>query len=135
MDFNGGFLPILETPSGKMINESGVIAEFANSYAGPDQGLKLWPHETAPLGDVESNMETAKHKLFCQKFDKATFGSFFGAFLANFKDEEKNKGFKQTIIEAEKLIVEQSNGANWLSGRDQPMYIDISCFVMSERIA
>jgi len=25
------------------------------------------------------------------------------------------------------------NGANWLSGRDQPMYIDISCFVLLER--
>jgi len=27
------------------------------------------------------------------------------------------------------------NGANWLSGRDQPMYIDISCFPMLERAA
>ena len=59
LDFNGGFVPILETPSGTLINESGIIAEFANSYAGPNQGLKLWPHETAPLGDVEANMETA----------------------------------------------------------------------------
>ena len=58
LDFNGGFVPVLETPAGTMINESGFIAEFANSLAGPDQGLKLWPHEAAPLGDVEANMET-----------------------------------------------------------------------------
>jgi len=48
----------METPAGTMINESGFIAEFANSFAGADQGLKLWPHETAPLGDMAANMET-----------------------------------------------------------------------------
>lgn len=44
LDFNGGLVPILETPTGTMINESGFIAEFGNDFAGPDQGLKLWPH-------------------------------------------------------------------------------------------
>ena len=106
MEFNGGFVPILETPAGTMVNESGFIAEFASSFAGPDQGLKLWPHETAPLGDVEANMETAQHKLFCQKFDKATFGAFFQAFLNNFGNEEKNNAFKDAIITAEKMFVE-----------------------------
>jgi len=77
LDFNGGFLPMLETSAGTMINESGFIAEFANSLAGPDQGLKLWPHETAPLGDVAANMETGQHKLFCQKNDKTILGPFF----------------------------------------------------------
>ena len=117
-----------------MINESGFIAEFANSLAGPDQGLKLWPHEAAPLGDVEANMETGKHKLFAQAFDKVTFGAFFQAFLQKFADEEKNKLMLAAIISAEAMIVKQMNGANWLSGRDEPMYVDISCYVCSERI-
>ena len=118
LDFNGGFLPVLETPAGAMINESGFIAEFANSFAGPDQGLKLWPHEAAPLGDVEANMETGQHKLFAQKWDKITFGPFFGAFLAKFEDEEKNKAMKDMLISLEAMLVKQMNGANWLSGRD-----------------
>jgi len=47
---------VLETPAGAMIPESGFIAEFATSFAGPDQGLKLWPHEVAPLGNVAANI-------------------------------------------------------------------------------
>ena len=117
-----------------MINESGFIAEFANSLAGPDQGLKLWPHEAAPLGDVEANMETGQHKLFAQKFDKATFGAFFQSYLSKYADEEKNKVLQAAIISAEEMIVKQMNGANWLSGRDEPMYVDISCYVVSERL-
>lgn len=126
---------MLETPDGTMINESGFISEFINGLQGPDQGLKLWPHECAPLGDIEANMETGKHKLFAQKFDKLTFGPFFGAFLTKFSDEEKNKALKDTIGEMEKMFVKQMNGANWLSGRDEPMYVDISCYVLVERIA
>ena len=134
LDFNGGFVPILETPAGTMINESGFIAEFANGLAGPDQGLKLWPHEAAPLGDIEANIETGKHKLFAQAFDKATFGAFFQAFLSKYEDEEKNKVLKTALIAAEAMIVKQMNGAPWLSGRDHPMYIDISCYVVCERL-
>ena len=33
------------------------------------------------------------------------------------------------------MFVKQMNGAKWLSGRDEPMYVDISCFVIVERIA
>jgi len=64
LDFNGGFIPILESPAGTMINESGFISEFATSFAGSNQGLKLWPHEAAPLGDIAANIETGQHKLF-----------------------------------------------------------------------
>ena len=36
LDFNGGLIPVLESPDGTLINESGFIAEFANEFAGPN---------------------------------------------------------------------------------------------------
>ena len=33
------------------------------------------------------------------------------------------------------MFIKQMNGAKWLSGRDEPMYVDISVFVVVERIA
>ena len=44
-DFNGGFVPILEFPSGEMVPESDIIVEFALQKAGPDQGLDLVPRD------------------------------------------------------------------------------------------
>jgi len=50
--FNEGLIPILESPDGTMVNESGVIANFAIDFAPEGQGMKLWPHEGAPKGDI-----------------------------------------------------------------------------------
>lgn len=62
-DFNGGFVPILETTEGVMVNESGPLAQFACDFAGPNQGLKLWPHEKVAPGDVNAGVGTVQHKL------------------------------------------------------------------------
>jgi len=63
MKLNGGLVPVLESPDGTMVNESGFISEFANSYAPEGQGLAFWPHDVAPKGDVAANMKTVQHKL------------------------------------------------------------------------
>ena len=44
-DFNTGVLPVLEVPSGELIPESGIIADYALQVAGPNQGLKLIPDD------------------------------------------------------------------------------------------
>lgn len=82
-DFNGGLVPILESPSGCMVNESGVIMDFAEEFAKPGQGIPLRPNEGKP-GDVESNMKTAKMRLNMQKFDGIFHKSFWGTFLNRF---------------------------------------------------
>ena len=58
MKLNGGLIPVLESPDGTMVNESGFIAEFAENFAPEGQGLVFWPHKAAPLGDVAANMKT-----------------------------------------------------------------------------
>ena len=44
LDLNGGMIPVLETPAGDQIIESGVVALFATEYAA-DSGLKLIPSD------------------------------------------------------------------------------------------
>jgi glutathione S-transferase len=69
LDFNNGFVPILESPDGTMINESAVISEFASAYAKPADGIKILPFE-GKNGDLSAAMETAKMRLAMQDFDK-----------------------------------------------------------------
>jgi len=45
LDFNNGFVPILESSDGAMVNESAVISQFAVEYAKPTDGIKLLPSE------------------------------------------------------------------------------------------
>ena len=57
-DFNGGFVPVLESSDGRMINEHAVVAAFASEFAKPEDGIKLWPSE-GKNGDVLACMTTA----------------------------------------------------------------------------
>lgn len=87
MDFNGGLVPILETPNGTMVNESGVISQFACDFK-PDS-YQLWPHEGNP-GNVEATVATGRMRLNIQKFDNLFMGNFFPAYMMRFTDEAKN---------------------------------------------
>jgi glutathione S-transferase len=44
LDFNGGAIPILETPEGDLIKESGIIAQLAVELGG-DEGVALIPKD------------------------------------------------------------------------------------------
>ena len=80
-------MPILETPSGTMVNESGIISQFACDFK-PDSN-QLWPHEGNP-GNVEANVASGRMRLNMQKFDSLFMSNFFPAFMMRFTDEAKN---------------------------------------------
>ena len=42
VEFNGGMVPVLETPSGDLIKESSIIAIFAHELGGKN-GVDLFP--------------------------------------------------------------------------------------------
>ena len=71
LDFNGGFVPLLETPDGQMINESAVCMQFAMDYG--DSDVKLFPT------GKEHAMAAAKQRLLMLEFD-SLFGPFWNAF-------------------------------------------------------
>jgi glutathione S-transferase len=45
VDFNGGMVPILETPNGDLIKESAVIMAFANESGPKYGGVRLIPSD------------------------------------------------------------------------------------------
>ena len=84
VDFNGGQTPILETPEGSMLKESGVISQFASDYAKGEDGIPLYPSEAHP-SDLSASMASAKMRLDCQAFDKflPKFFPLFGSRFTN----------------------------------------------------
>jgi glutathione S-transferase len=132
LDFNGGFMPVLESPDGTMINESAVIAMFASEYA-RGKGLPLTPSENAP-GDVAANMKTAQHRLMQLKFDPISLAPIFMALGSKFADEEGSAKLRENLPKLEQFFVDNLNGGNYLSGTDQPMYVDLHCFPMASRL-
>ena len=53
--------------------------------------------------------------------------------MAAFKDAEKNAAFAAKFPEIEAFLKENMGSAPYLSGTDEPMYIDIYCFTPVER--
>ena len=66
VDFNGGSVPILETPHGHLIPESGIIQQWAMEH-NPSGGLQLIPSD--PL-------EAAKMRVRMDAFGKTLKGLF-----------------------------------------------------------
>jgi len=131
-DFNTGLLPVLQTPKGDMLKESDVIFNFAYDFAPVDQGLKLYPSCGAAPGDLEASIETAQHRLFMKKFDAAILGTWFGVLRGGCAEADVQK-LVDVLKVMEETFKTQMNGKNWLSGRDDPMMIDVYCYPLIER--
>ena len=67
------------------------------------------------------------------QFDKH-MGKFFQALLSLFKDEEKVTAFKESLPLWEAHVARLSEKTGWLSGHEEPMYIDVHFFPMLERL-
>lgn len=130
LDVNGGFVPMLETPDGKIIYESAVIAEFASFYG--QGGIPLWPHEANP-GDLNAAMATGAMKLEMLKFDKF-IGKFWPALMTRYQDEEKIANLKETLPAIEEFLKSNLGDKKFMGG-EEPMYIDMHCFPPLERLA
>lgn len=133
LDFNGGFIPVLETPEGHLVKESAVVAQFAVDYAGPNQGLKLWPNEGA-VGDVAASLAAAQMRINIQEFESlGVIGLWYNAMINKLADAERNQNIINKLPEIEAWVVKNLNGKDFLGG-DQPAWIDIHAFTPSSRI-
>lgn len=131
LNINGGDIPLLETPDGKIISDSKVISDFASNF-GQGQGLPLWPHEAKP-GDLSAAMATGAMKLEMLKFDKF-MGLFAHSMFTRHQDEEKIAKLKEALPDLEAFVV-KNLGDNKFMGGEEPMYIDMYCFPLLERFA
>jgi glutathione S-transferase len=131
-DFNGGLVPILESPDGTMVNESAIISQFAVEYAKAEDGLKLWPSE-GKTQDIAACMLTGKHKLLMLEFDKF-MGAFWGAYVSRFTDDEKINTMIESNVKLEAWFKKNIGNGKFLNGTDEPSQLDIHCFVVVERL-
>lgn len=131
LDINNGLVPILETPDGTTIHESEVIMAFANNY-GQNSGYNLWPH-TSVVGDLDATIASGKMKLEMLKFSKINNG-MWPALGSGFKDETKVQQLRDNLVEWEEFFTRNLNGADYLSGTNEPMMIDVFAYPIAERL-
>jgi glutathione S-transferase len=113
LDFNGGFVPVLENTDGTLIPESGIITSFALEFGG-DKGAQLIP---------EDPFVAAKMRVEMNKFDK-TIKDYFAVVISRYEDEEKINTFVENILPKYEEACTNANG-KYLMGTDDVTFIDI----------
>jgi glutathione S-transferase len=111
-----------------------MIANFAINV-NSDKGLKLWPHEAAPKGDLQACQRTADHQCAMQECDKLTMSPYWKPYMEKFTVNESMDAYTANCPAIEEFFKKCMGGHEYLSGTDQPMYIDIHCYVMCEMLA
>ena len=114
LDFNGGFVPILETPAGDLIKESDIIMHFANEQGGKD-GLELVPSDP---------IEAAKMRVEMANFGKALDGAW-PLVMKRGEDVEANENFKINTLPKWEALVSKVPEGKWLFGTDEPTWLDL----------
>jgi|EP00670_Eutreptiella_braarudii_P010276 glutathione S-transferase len=111
LDFNNGFVPVLETPAGDLIKESGVVAQFAHDYS--SEGFDLWPKDPT---------QAAFMRLEMAAFD-ATLGNFFAIYMSRGLDDETTDRFGSTgLVQWENLCAKAEG--KWLFKTEEPSMLD-----------
>lgn len=118
LDFNNGFLPVLEVPSGELIPESQIIADYSLQVAQPNQGEKLIPDDP---------VLTAQMRFKMQKFDKEILGFGFALFMSRFQDEEKINAYIEGAVPLVEAMCEVAGSDKWLMGTTEMTQLDVHC--------
>ena len=74
-EFNGGMLPVLESPAGELIPESGIQVNYALEAVPRDQGIDLIPQDP---------IEAAKMRAMMAKHDSIVMPAIFGVWMSRF---------------------------------------------------
>lgn len=109
-DFNGGMVPVLETPAGDLIKESGIVAQFAIEQGG-DDGVSLIPKDPIQAAKMRVEMDRCQQLL----------QPFFGIYMSRGEDPEKNKALIPTVQAYNDLV---KNGT-YMFGTEEPTLLDV----------
>jgi glutathione S-transferase len=125
LDFNGGLVPILETPNGDLIKESGVIMAFAHE-SGPKQGgISLIPSDPVQAAKMRLEMEAISGKLGA---------CFWGWYMSRGEDNAKIDQFATESLPFLEEICKNSNG-QFLFRTEQPTMLDVQVAPFLEFVA
>lgn len=121
-DLNGGMVPVLETPAGDLIIESGVIMAFAQEYA-PEIGVNLIPKD--PIA-------AAKMRVAMAKFD-STMSSVWDVFGTRYEDVDKIKACRENSLAKWEALAQVASD-KWLQGTEEPTMLDVYCGAMWDSV-
>lgn len=89
--------------------------EFANNYAGPNHGLRLWPHDGSATRELSVFVKSSNMKLEMSKLDKYTC-AFWKNMMTGFSNQDKINCLAIALIEYEAIVTRNTNGSDYLSG-------------------
>lgn len=99
MDINGGLVPFIELPDGKIIIESDAVSYWLQEYS--QEGVNLFP------GDL-NNKEAIIQQV------QTNFKIAIALILAIFKKEERDEGGDQKFLDGLEKLNEQLEGSDTL---------------------
>lgn len=120
--FNGGTVPILETPQGDLIPETAIIMQYALESS-PAGGIQLVPSDP---------VEAAKMRVKMEEFMK-NLGPLLGVVLSCGNDVGKINAYKETMLPQLEQMATEANGKFLLATDDITLY-DIHCAPLMELI-
>ena len=115
IDFNGGSVPVLETTTGVLVPESGIIAQWALEHS-PNEGIQLIPSDPLVAAKMRAQMD---------KFQK-TLSGIFPMILSRGQDVEKIEKYKNETLPIYEKMCTEANG-KFLMGTDELTGLDIHC--------
>jgi len=121
LDFNNGFIPILEVPSGELFPESGIVADYALQVAGPNQGIKLIPDDV---------VLASKMRVKMVKFDSEILKHFFALYGSRFMSSEFIENFLSLAVPKMEELCAGAGEDTWLMGTEDLTQLDIHCGAM-----
>ena len=78
-------------------------------------------------------METGRHRLLMQEFDKYAIMGFYGAYINNFDTAERKEAYKNLLVKGEEFVTKHKGPHGFMHKYENPMMIDMSIIVMLER--
>lgn len=115
LDFNGGFVPVLETPAGDLIKESGIVQHVALDE-GKDNGLQLFPSDPIEAAKLRVELEDLMKML----------KTFWPVFMGRGEDTEANETFIKEGLPLWEAYASRHAEDKWLFGTDEPTMLDIN---------
>lgn len=123
-DFNGGLIPIVEAPNGKMIPESSICMNLALRL-GADNGADLIPHDP---------MEAAKMRYAMEQFSKNEHDMNCNRLImTRGQDEDKLLAFQYKSLPFFEEMCSKADD-KFLLGTDDLTLLDIHCAPFWEKV-
>ena len=116
LELNGGMIPVLETPAGDLIRESGVIAQLAIELGG-DQGIELVPKDP---------IVAAKMRLEIEAF-RAKMSIFWPVIYPSVgTDNATIDKFGTELLPIWEAMAAKTSEGKWLFGTQEPTLLDVN---------